>query len=124
MIRSALVSALAALAGCGACPTPEPVPAPAVVAIAPAPRMVECQAFLPGVGEAPEDVVDAWFFAWVAQFDTVEYLGSASGWWTDGSGHLIGWSAEEDATICVVDWPGYPTGAPSYPSTVEGVTTP
>lgn len=127
MIRNAIVALVTTLGGCCAAPTtpaPAPEPAPVVAADPGAPSMAECQAIIPGVNNFPEELVDAWFFAWVERFDTVDYHGSESGWWSDGTGHLIGWSAQEDDTICVTDWPGYPAGAPTFPATSDDVTNP
>lgn len=103
MLRSLTLATLTAIGGCCA---PDPTPPAPTVAVAPPPiydpppRFDECLVVIPDVGRFGE-AGDALFASWVAGFATVDYLGSASGWWVDQDGRPIGWSAAEDAALCV-----------------------
>jgi len=79
--------ALAALTGCADIPA-EPNPH-------------TCASVIPGLNNA-EDVsfVDALFAEWVAGH--VAPVTRNGFYWTDGNGVQIGWSAAEDAEICVL----------------------
>lgn len=105
MLRSIAMAAVAALGGCCAAPAvPTEPPTPVV---APPPTVDQCITFIPGVDNYGE-LGDEDFMQWIAQFGTVDYRGSSTGWWADDTGQLIGWSAQEDSTLCVLVWPGWP----------------
>jgi hypothetical protein len=67
--------------------------------------MDDCLTVIPDVATFGE-AGDAFFAQWVTEFVTVDYLGSATGWWIDETGRYIGWSAQEDAPLCVLVWSG------------------
>ena len=71
---------------------------PAVFAMTGCKEARPCDLVIPAASEESDPA----FFAWLAlQAKPVDYTGSANGgWWIDGTGEVIGVSAQEDSEIC------------------------